>query len=244
MTGALKLWNGAVKLWNSLGVIATTVTKGFGAAMAFLTSPITLTVLAIGALIAIIVLLVKNWDTVKATAIKVWETIKKAWGGFTSWFGRTIVQPMVSGFKGAVNSIIGFINGLLSAAANGINSVLKIFNGLSYDIPDWVPVFGGKKFGFSFQMVNPPKIPYLAQGAVIPPNRAFMAVLGDQKHGTNLEAPEDLIRKIVREESGGGGADRPIVFVLKIGKRTLGKAVVGSLNELTRQNGELVLELG
>jgi hypothetical protein len=70
-----------------------------------------------------------------------------------------------------------------------------------------------------------------------------MAVLGDQKHGTNLEAPEDLIRKIVREESGGG-ADRPIVFVLKIGKRTLGKAVVDSLNELTRQEGELVLELG
>ena len=93
-------------------------------------------------------------------------------------------------------------------------------------------------------MVTPPKIPYLAQGAVIPPNREFLAVLGDQKHGTNLEAPEALIRKIVREESGGGGADRPIVFVLKIGKRTLGKAVVDSLNELTRQNGELVLELG
>ena len=46
-------------------------------------------------------------------------------------------------------------------------------------------------------------IPALAQGAVIPPNREFMAVLGDQRHGTNLEAPADLIRQIVREEAGG-----------------------------------------
>ncbi|MBQ9082162.1 MAG: hypothetical protein IJY28_01525 [Clostridia bacterium] len=234
----------ATTAWKVICIAATGVTTAFGAAMAFLTSPITLVILAIGALIAIIVLLVKNWDTVKATAIKVWEAIKKAWGSFTSWFSRTIVQPMVSGFKGAVNSVIGFINGMISAVISGINTVLRAFNKLSFDIPDWVPVLGGKKFGFSFQMVTPPKIPYLAQGAVIPPNREFLAVLGDQKHGTNLEAPEALIRKIVREESGGGGADRPIVFVLKIGKRTLGKAVVDSINELTRQNGELVLELG
>lgn len=45
-------------------------------------------------------------------------------------------------------------------------------------------------------------IPYLASGAVIPPNAPFMAVLGDQRNGTNLEAPEDLLRKIVREEIG------------------------------------------
>ena len=49
-----------------------------------------------------------------------------------------------------------------------------------------------------------PQIPYLATGAVIPPRAPFMAVLGDQTNGRNLEAPEDLIRKIVREESGGG----------------------------------------
>lgn len=47
-------------------------------------------------------------------------------------------------------------------------------------------------------------IPALATGAVIPPNGEFLAVLGDQKKGRNLEAPENLIRQIVREESGGG----------------------------------------
>ena len=47
-------------------------------------------------------------------------------------------------------------------------------------------------------------IPALATGAVIPPNGEFLAVLGDQKKGRNLEAPENLIRQIEREESGGG----------------------------------------
>lgn len=51
-------------------------------------------------------------------------------------------------------------------------------------------------------------MPRLATGAVIPPNGEFLAVLGDQKHGRNLEAPEDLIRQIVREETAGMvGAD-------------------------------------
>ena len=48
-------------------------------------------------------------------------------------------------------------------------------------------------------------VPRLATGAVIPPNGEFLAVLGDQRHGRNLEAPEGLIRQIVREESGRGG---------------------------------------
>ena len=46
-------------------------------------------------------------------------------------------------------------------------------------------------------------VPYLARGAVIPPRAPFLAMLGDQSRGMNLEAPEDLIRKIVREEAGG-----------------------------------------
>lgn len=55
----------------------------------------------------------------------------------------------------------------------------------------------------SYTKLPPVKIPRLATGAVIPPNAQFAAILGDQTHGRNLEAPESLIRQIVREESGG-----------------------------------------
>lgn len=79
-------------------------------------------------------------------------------------------------------------------------------------------------------------IPQLATGAVIPPNRRFMAVLGDQKNGTNLEAPEGLIRQIVREESGGmsgtlrvspaPGLTRYLKYELEVENERAGTSVV------------------
>jgi hypothetical protein len=47
-------------------------------------------------------------------------------------------------------------------------------------------------------------VPYLASGAVIPPNAPFTAVLGDQKHGTNVEAPLETIKQALREVLGSG----------------------------------------
>ena len=152
-------------------------------AIGLLTSPITLVVAAMAALIAIIVLVVQHWDELKATASDVWD-------------GVTTTT------KGAVNSIIGFINGMISAVTNGINAVIRALNSIQIDIPSWVPGLGGRHFGINMAELTAPQIPYLAQGAVIPANREFLAVLGDQKHGTNIEAPADLIRSIVREEIG------------------------------------------
>lgn len=59
-------------------------------------------------------------------------------------------------------------------------------------------------------------VPYLATGAVIPPNKKFMAVLGDQKNGMNIEAPADLIKQMVVEgirESGSSGEGEVNVHV-------------------------------
>lgn len=47
-------------------------------------------------------------------------------------------------------------------------------------------------------------VPYLASGAVIPPNAPFTAILGDQKHGTNVEAPLETIKQALREVLGSG----------------------------------------
>ena len=66
--------------------IATAATTAFGAAMAFLTSPITLVVAAIGALIAIVVLCVKNWDKIKQAGSAAWDWIKNAWSEAGEWF--------------------------------------------------------------------------------------------------------------------------------------------------------------
>lgn len=127
---------------------------------------------------------------------------KKAWEGIKEIF-RGIWNTIVGGLEAAVNLII-----------KGINWLIDQLNKIHFEIPDWVPGIGGKSFGINISHVNELKIPRLAQGAVIPPNREFMAVLGDQKQGTNIEAPADLIRQIVREEINnfGGGEDITIKF--------------------------------
>lgn len=118
------------------------------------------------------------WNAIAETALAVWGRIK-------------------SGIKSAVNGIIGFINGMIQAVVNGLNRVIDAINTLSFDVPDWVPGIGGSSLGFDFSHITAPQIPYLAQGAVIPPNREFMAVLGDQSHGTNVEAPLATIQEAV-----------------------------------------------
>lgn len=143
------------------------------------------------------------WNKIKSTASNVWNGIKNT-------------------IKNVINGIIGGINGMIRGVVNGLNTVIRALNRLHFNIPDWVPVFGGRSFGFNLSTISAPQIPYLASGAVIPPNQEFLAVLGDQNKGTNIEAPESLIRKIMREElakqksSGGSYA-----FTAQINRRTL-----------------------
>lgn len=108
------------------------------------------------------------WEAIANTVTTIWDRIQ-------------------STIKGAVNGIIRFVNGMIQAVVNALNS-------LSFTVPDWVPEIGGSTFGFN---LTAPQIPYLAQGAVIPPNREFLAVLGDQSSGTNIEAPLSTIEQAV-----------------------------------------------
>lgn len=83
-------------------------------------------------------------------------------------------------------------------------------------------ITGNRRWGYynmSLPRVN--TIPYLAKGAVIPPRSEFLAVLGDQKQGNNIETPEALLRKIVREESGGQQSSGNVRFTAQINRRTV-----------------------
>ena len=99
--------------------------------------------------------------------------------------------------KSAVNVIIGVLNVLLAGLTGALNGVFKLLNKVSVDVPDWVPGMGGKTFGFKLKELKAPQIPYLAKGAVLPANKPFLAMVGDQKHGTNVEAPLSTIQEAV-----------------------------------------------
>jgi hypothetical protein len=83
-------------------------------------------------------------------------------------------------------------------------------------------------------------IPQLAHGAVIPPNRKFLAVLGDQKSGTNVEAPLSTIKQAVMEAMAQGSRE-PINVNLVVDGKTLARVVVPNINNMTRAAGKPVL---
>lgn len=145
-------------------------------------------------------------------------------------------------FKGAWNGIVSLLEGAVNLIIDGINWMISQLNKVSFSVPDWVPAIGGKRFGFNIPNVSRISIPRLARGAVIPPNREFMAVLGDQKSGTNVEAPLDTIKQALIEalaESGGSGGD--IHITLELDGTVLARKVVSRVNDMTRAAGKPVL---
>lgn len=189
-----------------------------------------------------------NWDAILDKLKGAWSKIKSWWNTsvkkyFTKEFWQqkfaTIGESLVKKIKDGLNTAIGLLNRFI----NWVNDKLNIsWRGLNIAGKEIIPAG-------STQLLKIPNIPALATGAVIPPNREFLAVLGDQRSGNNIEAPESLIRKIVREEAGGMNTEllEAILQAIKAGrviqvdKRVLGKTAAEGINDITRQTGKPVL---
>lgn len=140
-------------------------------------------------------------------------------------------------FKGVWNTIIDLLNGAINIIIRGLNWLIKQMNKISFDVPSWVPAIGGKSIGVNISYISENVLPHLAKGAVIPANDEFLAVLGDQTHGNNIEAPEGLIRKIVREESGGSGEVHVTIVLDSVTGKKLFETVVRENNAVVRATG-------
>ena len=136
---------------------------------------------------------------------------KKAWQGLSNIF------------KGIINGIITIFEGMINFIVNGINVFV---GGLDIVVSAVGSIFGAD---WGVPKIPTVSIPRLAQGAVIPPNREFLAVLGDQKHGTNIEAPLDTIKQAVAEVLAqaniGGGYNGRIEVPVIIDGREIARAV-------------------
>ena len=213
--------NCLLDLWNNLlAPVAKWIIATFGPAFAEVFNAIADVVgVAVGAIadaIDLAVVVLRGLaDFLSAVFRGNWDAAWQAIGNTVS----TVWDKMTNAIKTAVNGIIGFINRMISAVVTGINAVINALNGLSFDLPD---IFGGGHVGFHISTLTAPQIPYLAQGAVIPANREFLAVLGDQSHGTNVEAPLDTIKQAVAE----------VMEDLQAGQMAGFEAVVSVLREI------------
>ena len=174
------------------------------------------------------------WLTIKLIGMQIWENITTAWSNFwqglhrllnsagaalqsawsSAWtaLGNTVKKiwdGIVGTIKTAVNSVISLVNGMISAVVGGVNAVIGVLNGFSFDVPEFAQgALGTAKIGFNIDPITAPQIPYLAQGAVIPANHEFLAVLGDQTNGTNVEAPLETIQEALAEVLAAQGGQK------------------------------------
>ncbi len=137
------------------------------------------------------------FDSLPASAKEAWQKIKGVLEIIWGWVKKNVLDPVLAGMKGTINGIIAYLNSCILAVVKSVNSVVATINQLSFQVPDWVPELGGKRFGFNLKKAKATPIPYLAQGAVLPANKPFLAVVGDQRHGTNIEAPLTTIQEAV-----------------------------------------------
>ena len=149
------------------------------------------------------------WQRAANHTVQIWDQI--------SWTISDSIANIGNNIRRQMNSVISTVNYGISNINFSISGIESAMNFGPWKIPT---VNGYRTIGFHASFPRVSKVPYLASGAVIPPRSEFLAVLGDQKHGNNIEAPESLLRKIVREESGGKQAGGTYRFVAQMNRRT------------------------
>ena len=162
------------------------------------------------------------WNAMAATVTTVWSkitsTIQSAVSGILS-----VVRGMVSGIQSAINGLLSSISSVRSAAGSAIGSVM------GHSLPVGLPIVAG--------LENLP-VPALATGAVIPPNRKFLAMLGDQSAGTNVEAPLATIQQAMAEVlAGWNGANDGQPINVYIGEELLDSVIANSERRRSLRSG-------
>ena len=231
--------NGA-NLQNTLMLIAGIVATGLG--FFFLTgSVIPLVIAGIATVVTAVLALTGNL-TEFARNFK--ENIL---GGIIQFIKGVFTGDWKSAWEGVKKVFKGILNGVVIIAESAVNAIIKGLNWLickintiKFTVPSWVPGVGGKSIGGHLSSLSEVRIPRLATGAVIPPNKEFLAVLGDQKNGTNIEAPLATLVDAFKQamaESGGGAT----TVVIQLDGKEIARSTVKNINNMTRAAGKPVL---
>ena len=162
--------------------------------------------------------------------------------GFSTLSSSTSgLSTMDDKVRGALNDVIDVFNSFLPKMAYVINQLIDAYNKLA-EVSKKVP--NPYRAMTTIDKIQVFQVSPCATGAVIPPNAPFLAMLGDQTSGTNIEAPESLIRQIVREETGGGRGGGSYQFVAQLNRRTLFEEMIEEAEMRQLRTGENPFALG
>ena len=191
----------------------------------------------IGSIVAFFEGIINWFNEIGAVIDKVLGNIaasfKQVWASIGNWFKTKVLviftkefwvrtfDTIKQGMKSAMNGVIGIVE-------NAVNWIVRQLNKLHWNIPDWVPLLGGKSFGFNIREVH---IPRLATGGIA--TRSVVANIGE--NGTEAILPLDKntgwMDKLANKISNQGA---PSKIVLMVGEKELGWATINSINDITR----------
>lgn len=231
---ALHEWITTGELTNEACAALVIGIMAIGAAIAIFTG--SWIPLLVAGVASAVVLIAKNWDAIV-------EGAKAMLADIQAYLSETFADGFLLGLARMLQDALAALWNFFVEFAN---SVIENWNNIwgsisSYQTSGTIPSASASVAAYSAV----PDVPHLAKGAVIPPNQKFMAVLGDQTHGNNLETPEDLLRQIVREEAGGGD-DRLIQLMqtlisvvegIQVGDETIGRAAARYNRSASRARG-------
>ena len=185
------------------------------------------------------------FETYGKLAADLYNTAKQILSGFITFISGVFTgdwnrawEGVKEIFRGIWNRIISILEGAVNLIIGGINWMIRQLNKIQIKAPDWL---GGGTIGFNIPAISTVSIPRLAQGAVIPPNREFLAVLGDQKNGTNVEAPLETIKQAFAEVLSQNGSGEEIIIKFTGDLATLARVLTP---EITRQQRRTQRALG
>ena len=180
---------------------------------------------------------------IKDTISNVLNTIKTIWNNI--WNGlKATVTNIFNGIwnviKGVINSILGGIEGMANGVINGINWVTRALNNLSFDVPDWVPGLGGKKFGFNIPQLSRVSIPRLAKGAVLKvPTVAEMAEYPGARANPEIVTPQNIMEETFDRVLSRYNDNQQINLSLtvNVSNKKLGQILLDDLRDMKRRSG-------
>jgi phage-related protein len=174
-------------------------------------------------------------EGIKLAFSTAWEGIKGTWTAVADWFQTTVIDPITKAFQAFQTTIIGVwdaiwagikgvINSILGGVESFVNGIVRGVNLLIGSLNDAIALGSEVTEALGLGSIGPitpwstVSLPRLAQGAVIPPNREFAAILGDQRSGVNIETPLDTMVEAFKAalgDMGGGGNNQPIYITVE-----------------------------
>lgn len=256
--GAASLAAAAALNWSAvvdairgpIGAILATISSilivlGLILALSGVALPLGIALIAAGA-VGLVTVGALNWNAILEKLKEVWESIKKWWNASVSKYlsldywkgiGKDILNGLWEGLKSIWSDISNWVS-------EKVGWIVDQFTGATSSARSGT--FGstssGSFGGRSIPSIQSFSIPALATGSVIPPNREFLAVLGDNKKETEVVSPLSTMKQAVLEAMRESGiSDGTITVVVNLDGKEVARNSVKHINNMTRQAGRSVL---